>query len=41
VGLRELGCGGLDWIYLAQDRVKWRALGKTVMKVGVGKFLNS
>jgi hypothetical protein len=24
--LREIGWGGMDWIYLAQDRDQWRAL---------------
>jgi hypothetical protein len=29
--LREIGRGGMDWIYLAQDRDQWRALVNTVM----------
>jgi hypothetical protein len=29
--LREIGWGGMDWIGLAQDRDKWKAL---VNKVG-------
>lgn len=24
--VKELGCGGSDWIYLAQDRVQWHFL---------------
>jgi hypothetical protein len=24
--LREIGWGGMDWIYLAQDRDQWRTL---------------
>jgi hypothetical protein len=33
--LREIGWGGMDWIDLAQDRDKWRALVNTVMNLRV------
>jgi hypothetical protein len=32
---RELGWGGMDWLYLAQDRDQWRALVNTVMNLQV------
>jgi hypothetical protein len=33
--LREIGFGDVDWIHLAQDRDRWRALVNTVMNLRV------
>jgi hypothetical protein len=35
MGLHEVGCGGMDWIDLAQDRDKWRALVNVAMSLRV------
>jgi hypothetical protein len=35
IDLREIGWDGMEWINLAQDRDKWRALMNTVMELRV------
>jgi hypothetical protein len=35
VELLEIGLGGVDWIGLAQDRYRWRALVNSVMNFRV------
>jgi hypothetical protein len=45
IDLREIGCGVMDWIDLAQDRDKWRALMNMIMNFrvpqNIRKFLSS
>jgi hypothetical protein len=33
--LRAIGCGGMDWIDMAQDRDQWRALMNMVMNLRI------
>ena len=33
--IQEVGCGDMDWIDLAQDRDRWRALVNTLVNLRV------
>jgi hypothetical protein len=39
--LEEVGWGDMDWIGLAQDRNRWRALLNSVLTFGFNKILRN
>jgi hypothetical protein len=38
---REIRLGGVDWIFLAQERDQWRAVVSAVMNVAFHKVLGN
>jgi hypothetical protein len=41
IDLRGMGCGGMDWTYLPQDRNQWRAVVNKIMNARVPKMMGN
>jgi hypothetical protein len=39
MNVREIRLGGMDWIYLAQDRDQWRAVVNAVLNLRVPQYV--
>jgi hypothetical protein len=40
IDVREIGCGGTDWIYVAHVRDHWLVLAHTTMNLQVAQYFN-
>jgi hypothetical protein len=41
INLKEIDWEGVEWVYLAQDKVQWLDLVNMIMNLQAGNFLSS